>query len=85
LVCAGTLSRRFMRCGKSSCRCSWDPDARHGPYFEWTRHDRGRFTNIRLSPAVAARYAQAIANVRTARRILVLWERESRRIMDILD
>lgn len=29
----GTLSRRFMRCGKDNCRCKADPPILHGPYL----------------------------------------------------
>src|SRR5664279_718731 len=35
LVCSGTLTKRMMACGKSSCRCHDDPDAKHGPYYQW--------------------------------------------------
>jgi hypothetical protein len=31
-LCSGTLQRRMMICGKPNCRCTHDPDARHGPY-----------------------------------------------------
>ena len=34
-LCSGTLLRRMKMCGKPGCRCSEDPDARHGPYYEW--------------------------------------------------
>lgn len=29
----GSVVERTMRCGKASCRCQSDPDARHGPYL----------------------------------------------------
>jgi hypothetical protein len=32
---SGTLLRRMKVCGKPGCRCADDPDARHGPYYEW--------------------------------------------------
>src|ERR1019366_2301471 len=32
----GTLARRFMRCGKTNCRCKADPPTLHGPYLHWT-------------------------------------------------
>ena len=34
-LCSGTLLRRMKMCGKPGCRCAEDPDARHGPYYEW--------------------------------------------------
>ena len=29
----GTLSRRYLRCGKANCRCKADPPTLHGPYL----------------------------------------------------
>ena len=77
LACSGTLSRRMKTCGKSYCRCRDDVAARHGPYFEWTRLVRGRFTNTLLSAPEADRFAAAIKNMRAARRLLRTWERIS--------
>ena len=66
-----------MKCGKSYCRCHVDVAARHGPYYEWTRVVKGRFTNTKLSEAEAERFASAIKNMREARRLLRAWERIS--------
>src|ERR1035437_3358883 len=38
----GTLARRFMRCGKTNCRCKADPPSLHGPYLHWTRTVAGK-------------------------------------------
>lgn len=32
----GSIVERRMKCGKPSCPCQQDPDARHGPYFALT-------------------------------------------------
>lgn len=46
----GSVSERFVKCGKPTCPCAKDPKARHGPYFSLTyavkRLTRSRF----LSP-----------------------------------
>ena len=34
-ISSGTLHTRMKVCGKSGCRCAQDPQARHGPYYEW--------------------------------------------------
>ena len=39
-LCQGSQTRR-VACGKTTCRCHRDPDARHGPYHYWTRKARG--------------------------------------------
>ena len=36
-VLPGSLLHRWMRCGKTNCRCKADPPTLHGPYFQWTR------------------------------------------------
>ena len=33
----GSIQTRHLKCGKPTCRCYDDPDARHGPYHYWTR------------------------------------------------
>ena len=32
----GSLSERFVKCSKPSCRCASHPAARHGPYYSLT-------------------------------------------------
>jgi len=43
----GSVSERFVKCGKSACPCAQDPKARHGPYFSFThavkRRTQSRF------------------------------------------
>jgi hypothetical protein len=76
-VCSGTLVRRTKVCGKAACRCAEDPTARHGPYYEWGRMQRGRLVNRMVSPAQAALLREAIRNYRALRRLLRTWENET--------
>ena len=50
----GSLSERFVKCGKSACPCAHDPDARHGPYFSLTRAVKSVTESRFLSPDQAA-------------------------------
>ena len=45
----GSVSVRFVRCGKSACPCAQDPKARHGPYFSFTHAVKGRTQSRFLS------------------------------------
>jgi hypothetical protein len=54
-----------------------DPAARHGPYYEWGRLERGRLVHTQLTPQEGKRIAQAIRNYRSLRRLLAQWMRES--------
>lgn len=69
-ACPGSLIKRFMPCGKPSCRCAKDPEARHGPYFEWTRKVGGKTVSVRLSRAQAPIYKEWIKNDRRLEKII---------------
>jgi len=81
LICSGNLLRRTKTCGKPACRCATDPSGRHGPYWEWTRRERGRLVHRVVSPQHAAALAGAIRDGRRIRALLRRWERESIRIL----
>jgi hypothetical protein len=82
-LCSGTLSHRTKTCGQPSCRCHSDSAARHGPYFDWTRLERGRLAHRAISPAQAGELKSAIANFRAVRSLLRRWERETLRALDV--
>lgn len=81
LVCPGTLSQRYNTCGKPNCRCAQDPDARHGPYYDWTRREKGRFVHSLVSPTQADAIHEAIENHKRVLELLAEWGRESARLI----
>jgi hypothetical protein len=83
LVCAGTLLKRWKLCGRPNCRCAKDPEARHGPYYEWSRRQDGRFLHSLLSPQQAEIVTQAIADHQRILDLLATWREETRRILNI--
>ena len=80
-VSSGSLTRRMTRCGKPNCRCAKDPDARHGPYFEWGRMEGGRQVSTYVSEEEAVLLRDAMRNHRRIKKLLRRWERESVRAM----
>jgi hypothetical protein len=66
----GSLVRRFMPCGKPSCRCMGDPPSLHGPYYQWTLRIRGKTKTVRLSEQQARLCAEWIANHRKLKDIV---------------
>jgi hypothetical protein len=76
-IASGTLHTRTKVCGKKNCRCATDPDARHGPYYEWSRRQDGLLVHSVITKQQAALITRAIENYREVRRLLVLWERET--------
>ena len=73
LVCAGTLQERMKTCGRSYCRCLKDPEAMHGPYYEWTRYVDGRLVSKTLSAEQARVLKKAIADYREIQDLLNAW------------
>ena len=81
-LCSGTILERMKICGKLGCRCAQDPDARHGPYYEWGYMKGGRLAHRMVSPKQAKTLRLAIANYRKARKLMKAWEKETERLMD---
>ena len=69
-ILQGSLTKRWMYCGKAACRCTDDPDARHGPYYAWTYKRVGRTVCVYLNDEQAAVCAEWIANNRRLERIV---------------
>ena len=76
-LASGTVHTRTKVCGRMNCRCAVDPEARHGPYHEWSRRQEGRLVHSVITHEQARLFAKAIANYRELQRLLALWERET--------
>lgn len=82
-LCTGTLIERMKICGKPGCRCAQDPQARHGPYYEWGHMKGGRLVHRMVTREQAALLRQAIDNHRTVKKLLRAWEGETERLIDL--
>jgi hypothetical protein len=70
----GSLTERYMKCGKAQCPCHTRPEARHGPYFTHTRMVNGRTRSRLLSAKQAERVQrQVAAGQEFRRRIEAYW------------
>jgi hypothetical protein len=76
-VASGTLHSRTKVCGRSNCRCAEDPNARHGPYHEWSRRSGGRLVHRVITAQQAKSIARAIENHRELQQLLARWEEET--------
>ena len=61
-------------CGKPNCRCASDPDARHGPYYEWGYMQDGKLVHRRVPAERAELMQHAIDNYKRVRELLHEWE-----------
>ena len=82
-VCSGTLHERTKVCGKPTCRCAVDLEARHGPYFEWSRLEGGRLVHRLLTKEQAELLRRAIGNYRRVQHLLRSWEDQTLRVADV--
>ena len=76
-VSSGTLLMRTKTCGRPTCPCATDPEARHGPYFEFNRRVDGRLVHRVIPATLAPRVRRALANYRRIQGLLAEWERET--------
>jgi len=73
----GSLVRRYMPCGNSSCRCMGRPPQLHGPYYQWTYKIAGRTRSLRLSPEQARLCRRWARNHKQLKRLVRQMERLS--------
>jgi hypothetical protein len=76
-IASGTIHVRTKVCGRKNCRCATDPEYRHGPYHEWTRHKDGRYQHKVVTAEQARFLKHAIANRREIQSLLDRWEQDS--------
>ena len=69
-VLKGSVTKRFKECGKQTCRCHDDPDARHGPYYQWSWKSRGRTVSVYLDEEQAAMCKRWIKNNRRLEKLM---------------
>jgi hypothetical protein len=71
----GSLTERFVKCGKAACACHRDPDARHGPYYSVSRVVHGRTQSRWLTAEQAAVVrAQVAAGQQFRRQVDAYWD-----------
>ena len=69
-VLQGTLRKRWMKCGKPACRCREHPQARHGPYWQWSWKESGKSVSTYLTSEQADLCKKWIDNHRHMERII---------------
>ena len=83
-LCSGTLLSRMKVCGKPGCRCAHDPQARHGPYYEWGHMKGGMLVHRSVTPQQAQILQLAIGNHRKAKKLMRAWEEQTERLIDLV-
>lgn len=84
LVLRGTVAAYHTTCGKPSCRCTEEPTARHGPYFQWTTKIEGKTRTVRLKRSDVPLYRRAIENGRRLDELIAAWTSASMEALDLI-
>ena len=66
----GSISERWLTCGRADCDCAKDPRARHGPYVYWTTKEKGRSVARLLHPPESDILQEWLSNRKELDRIL---------------
>jgi hypothetical protein len=69
-VLQGSITKRWMACGKDACRCHNDPQSRHGPYYQWTWKHKGKTEALYLNEEQADLCKEWIGNHRALEKIV---------------
>jgi hypothetical protein len=77
VVCSGTIHVRKKKCGTATCGCHKDPEAMHGPYYEWSWLEGKKLRHKTLSAEQAALVQEAIDSHRSVLELLKQWEQHS--------
>lgn len=80
----GSVTRRWQKCGQSSCRCHRDADGRHGPYAYWTTKVSGKTVSRLLKAAEADLYEAWIQNRQQIERIVAALKRLSEKVAPVV-
>jgi len=73
-VLQGTLLRQYKQCGKTNCRCHQDKKYWHGPYWIWTRKEKGKTITKTLSQKQAGRVKKALEDMKKLNTLVEKWK-----------
>jgi hypothetical protein len=69
-ILQGSVTERWIECGKPNCHCHTDRQARHGPYHQWSWKTRGRTASVYLDEEQAMLCKKWVKNNRHIERTL---------------
>jgi hypothetical protein len=73
----GSLARQYKRCGRLNCRCLEDKKYWHGPYWIWTRKEKGKTVTKTLNSEQAVAVKKAIKEMKDLNFIIEKWKAQS--------
>ena len=81
-ILQGTLLRQYKQCGKTNCRCHQDKKHWHGPYWIWTRKEKGKTITKTLNRNQAKMVKKSLEEMKKINKLVEKWKIMSLRHME---
>jgi hypothetical protein len=76
-ILVGTVLKKFKKCGRKNCKCMKDQEYLHGPYFIWTRKEKGKTVTKTITQKQAKECHKAFKNMKILNSYVEGWKKES--------
>jgi hypothetical protein len=73
-ILKGTLLKHYKQCGKNNCRCHEDNKYWHGPYWIWTRKEKGKTITKTLNQNQIQIVKKAFKNMKEIDQLVEKWK-----------
>ena len=73
-ILKGTLLKQYKQCGKNNCRCHQDKKYWHGPYWIWTRKEKGKTITKTLNQNQIQMHKKAFKNMKEFDQLVEKWK-----------
>ncbi len=73
-ILKGTLLKQYKQCGKNNCRCHQDKKYWHGPYWIWTRKEKGKTITKTLNKNQVQMVKKAFENMKEVDQLVEKWK-----------
>ena len=77
LILQGSLLKQYKQCGKKRCRCHQDKQYWHGPYWIWTRKEKGKTVTKTLNKTQILMFKKAQKNLKEINQLIEKWKKLS--------
>ena len=73
-ILQGTLLKQYKQCGKKRCRCHQDKLCWHGPYWVWTRKEKGKTITKTLNKNQVQMFKKSLKNMKEVNLLIEKWK-----------
>lgn len=73
-ILQGTLLKQYKQCGKKNCHCYQDKQYWHGPYWIWTRKEKGKTITRTLNKSQIQVFKKSVNNLKEINQLIEKWK-----------